>query len=134
MLSAAAHGRENHRTQSQVDAAAQLDITAMSKKEEMAIAIALQTQVLKTCPIHNQVYCGDDEEGGDDENMARAFAVAVDLVRLHEPYAEVFHHDAHELTDLLSYTIGAAPLCCPDCMKAREPMSRRTDQRESAAG
>ena len=81
----------------------------MSKKEEMAIAIALQTQVLKTCPIHNQVYCCDDEEGGDDENMARAFAVAVDLVRQHEPYAAVFHHDAHELTDLLSFTIGAAP-------------------------
>ena len=133
MLSPAAHGRQNHRTQSQVDAAAQMGVTAMSKKEEMAIAIALQTQVLKTCPIHNQVYCCDDEEGGDDENMARAFAVAVDLVRQHEPYAAVFHHDAHELTDLLSYTIGTAPLCCPDCMKVREPATRRTDQRESAA-
>ena len=133
MLSAAAHGRQNHRTQSQVDAAAQLGVTSMSKKEEMAIAIALQTQVLKTCPIHNQVYCCDDDEGGDDENMAQAFAVAVDLVRQHEPYAAVFHHDAHELTDLLSYTIGAAPLCCPDCMKTREPVGRRTDQRESAA-
>ena len=104
----------------------------MSKKEEMAIAIALQTQVLKTCPIHNQVYCCDDEEGGDDENMARAFAVAVDLVRQHEPYAEVFHHDAHELTDLLSYTIGAAPLCCPDCLKERVAMGGRTEQREQA--
>jgi hypothetical protein len=133
ILSAAAHERQNHRTQSQVDAAAQLDVTAMSKKEEMAIAIALQTRVLKTCPIHNQVYCCDDEEGGDDENMARAFAVAVDLVSQHEPYAEVFHHDAHELTDLLSYTIGAAPLCCPDCMNPREPVSRRTEQREPAA-
>ena len=133
MLSAAAHGRQNHRTQSQVDAAAQLGVTSMSKKEEMAIAIALQTQVLKTCPIHNQVYCCDDDEAGDDENMARAFAVAVDLVRQHEPYAAVFHHDAHELTDLLSYTIGAAPLCCPDCMKTRDPVGRRTDQRESAA-
>ena len=133
MLSAAAHGRQNHRTQSQVDAAAQLGVTAMSKKEEMAIAIALQTQVLKTCPIHNQVYCCDDDEGGDDENMARAFGVAVDLVRQHEPYAELFHHDAHELTDLLSHTIGAAPLCCPDCMKTREPAIRRTGQGESAA-
>jgi VIT1/CCC1 family predicted Fe2+/Mn2+ transporter len=132
MLPAAAHGRQNHRTQSQIDAAAQMGVTAMSKKEEMAIAIALQTQVLKTCPIHNQVYCCDDEEGGDDENMARAFAVAVDLVRQHKPYAEVFHHDAHELTDLLSYTIGAAPFCCPDCMKAREPVSRRMEHRAAA--
>ena len=105
----------------------------MSKREEIAISIALQTQVLRTCPIHNQLYCCDEEPGADDENMARAFAVAVDLVRQHEPYAEEFHHDAHELTDLLSYTIGAAPLCCPDCMKVREPAIRRTDQRESAA-
>jgi hypothetical protein len=88
--------------------------------------------VLKTCPIHNQLYCCDEEPGADDENMARAFAVAVDLVRQHEPYAEEFHHDAHELTDLLSYTIGAAPLCCPDCMKVREPVSHRMVQRESA--
>jgi hypothetical protein len=104
----------------------------MSKKEEIAIAIALQTQVLRACPIHNQLYCCDDEPGADDENMARAFAVAVDLVRQHEPYAEEFHHDTHELTDLLSYTIGAAPLCCPDCMKVWEPVSHRTAQRESA--
>ena len=132
MPSAQAHERQNHRTQSQVDAAAQLGVTAMSKKEEMAIAIALQTQVLKACPIHHQVYCCDDE-GSDDENMARAFAVAVDLVRQHQPFAEIFHHDAHELTDLLSYTIGTAPLYCPDCMKAREPATRRTEQRESAS-
>jgi len=52
--------------------------------------------------------------------MARAFAVAVELVR-HEPYAEEFHHDAHELTDILSYTIGATPTCCPECMQARYP-------------
>ena len=105
----------------------------MSKKEEIAIAIALQTQVLKTCPIHHQLYCGDDEPGIDDENMARAFAVAVDLVRQHEPYAEEFHHDAHELTDLLSYTIGSAPLCCPECIKACEPVSRQAVHRELAA-
>ena len=103
----------------------------MSKKEEIAIGIALQTQVLKTCPIHNQLYC-DDEQEADDENMARAFAVALELVHQHEPYAEEFHHDPHELTDLLSYTIGAAPLCCPDCMKERVVMGGRTEQRESA--
>jgi len=51
--------------------------------------------------------------------MARAFAVAVELVRQHQPYAEEFHHDAHELTDLLSHTIGAAPASCPDCVAER---------------
>ncbi len=109
-----------------------MGVTAMGKKAEIAIGIALQTQVLKTCPIHNQLYC-DDEQYADDENMARAFAVAVELVRQHEPYAEEFHHDSHELTDLLSYTIGAAPLCCPDCAQAREPKKRETKARGESA-
>jgi len=87
----------------------------MGKKQEIAIGIALQTQVLKTCPVHHQLY-RDDEESTDDENMARAFAVAIELVRQHKLYAEEFHRDPHELTDLLSSTIGAAPICCPDCV------------------
>jgi hypothetical protein len=91
---------------------------AMGKKQEIAIGIALQTRVLKMCPVHNHLYC-DDETFTDDENMARAFSVAIELVRQHETYAEEFHHDAHELTDLLSYTIGAAPECCPDCAAPR---------------
>jgi hypothetical protein len=110
-----------------------MDVAAMSKKEEIAIGIALQTQVLKTCPIHNQLYC-EDEQDCDDENMARAFAVAIELVHQHEPYAVEFHRDAHELTDLLSYTIGAAPLCCPECVKSQEVADRRrTAPRELAA-
>jgi hypothetical protein len=93
-------------------------VVTMAKRQEIAIGIALQTQVLKTCPIHHQLHC-DDEKCTDDENMARAFAVAVELVRQHQPYAEEFHHDPHELTDLLSYTIGAAPASCPDCAAQR---------------
>jgi hypothetical protein len=124
--------RQNHLAQRQVDAPGQMELMAMSKKEEIAIGIALQTQVLKTCPIHNQLYC-DDEQGTDDENMARAFAVALELVHQHQPYAEEFHHDPHELTDLLSYTIGAAPLCCPDCMSERDTMGGRAEQREQPA-
>ena len=85
-------------------------VTSIGKKQEIAIGIALQTQVLKTCPIHNQLYCNDEQcSDDDDENMARAFSVAIELVREHPPYAAEFHHNAHELTDLLSYTIGAAP-------------------------
>ena len=91
-----------------------MSMTGMGTKRELAIGIALQTQVLTVCPIHSHVYC-DDEIFTDDANMARAFAVAIELVRQHEPYGEEFHHDAHELTDLLSYTIGAAPASCPDC-------------------
>jgi hypothetical protein len=106
--------RQNYRAQSQ------MGVETMGKKQEIAIGIALQTQVLKTCPIHNQLYC--DEESTDDENMARAFAVAIELVRQHRPYAEEFHHNPHELTDLLSYMIGAAPASCPDCVSQRYSM------------
>jgi hypothetical protein len=93
-------------------------VLEMSKKQEIAIGIALQTQVLKTCPVHNHLYF-DNDEFSEDENMARAFAVAIELVRQHQPYAEEFHHNAHELTDLLSYTISAAPACCPECASPR---------------
>ncbi len=104
----------------------------MGKKQEIAIGIALQTQVLKTCPIHNQLYC--DDEFGDDQNMARAFSVAIDLVRQHEPYAEEFHHNAHELTDLLSYTIGSAPLHCPDCASQQQyAVNEAAGERASAS-
>ena len=92
-----------------------MGIASIGKRQEIAIGIALQTQVLKTCPIHNQLYCNDEQCSDDDENMARAFSIAIELVHQHPPYAEEFHHDAHVLTDLLSYTIGAAPTCCPEC-------------------
>ena len=91
----------------------------MGKKQEIAIGIALQTQVLKTCPLHNQLYRDDEEAADDDENMGRAFAVAIELVRQHRPYAVEFHHNEHELTDLLSDTIGAAAICCPGCVAQR---------------
>jgi len=103
----------------------------MGKRQEIAIGIALQTQVLKTCPIHNQLYC-DDEESTADENMARAFGVAIELVRQHRPFAEEFHHDPHELTDLLSYTIGAAPASCPDCVAQRHSVKEETGAKAPA--
>jgi hypothetical protein len=96
-----------------------MGVTTMGKKQEIAIGIALQTHVLKSCPIHHKLYCGEDECAGDDENMARAFAVAIELVHQHAPYAEEFHNDAHELTDLLSCTIASAPAFCPDCITPR---------------
>jgi hypothetical protein len=85
----------------------------MHIREEIAIGIGLQTQVLKICPLHNRLYC-DEEHYSDDENMARAFAVAFELVKQLPSYAEEFP-DAHVLTDLLSSTIAAAPESCPEC-------------------
>jgi len=80
----------------------------MEEKRAIASEIALQTQVLKTCPIHRQIYFDDEADA------ASAFALAIELVRRHKPYVEQFH-DEHELMDLLSDTLGATPLCCPEC-------------------
>lgn len=84
----------------------------MEKKKSIAIEIALQTHVLKTCPIHQQIYIDDDAD------PAGAFALAIELVRKHKPYVEEFHDDEHELMDLLSDTLGSTPLCCPDCQSS----------------
>jgi hypothetical protein len=84
----------------------------MQKKQTIAIEIALQTQVLKTCPIHRKIYLDDDADA------ASAFALAMELVRNHKPYVEEFHDDEHELMDLLSDTLGATPVCCPECQSA----------------
>jgi hypothetical protein len=89
--------------------ASKLGDSAMDPKEDVAVSIALQTHVFRTCPVHNQIFC--DEE----VDPAVAFALAVELVRKRQPYAGQFLDDAHRLTDLLSDTIGAAPDCCPQC-------------------
>jgi hypothetical protein len=81
----------------------------MEKKQAIAIEIALQTHVLKTCPIHRKIYLDDDAD------PASAFALAIELVRKHKPYVEEFNDDEHELMDLLSDTLGATPACCPEC-------------------
>lgn len=81
----------------------------MERKRAIATDIALQTHVLKTCPIHSKIYFDDDADA------ASAFALAIELVRKHQPYADEFHHDEHELMDLLSDTLGATPLYCPEC-------------------
>ena len=81
----------------------------MEHKQAIAVEIALQTHVLQTCPIHNEIFCDDDVD------PSSAFALAVELVRQHTPYVHEFQDDAHALTDLLSETIGAAPTSCPIC-------------------
>jgi hypothetical protein len=83
----------------------------MEKKQLIAIGIALQTQVLKTCAVHRQLYFDDDV------NPASAFALAIDLVRKRKPYVDAFY-DEHELTDLLSDTLGTTPIGCPECQSS----------------
>lgn len=81
----------------------------MPDRHRVAVEIALQTRVLRACPVHNQLFQDDQAD------PAGAFALAVELVRRETPYVEAFHKDTHALTDLLSETIAAAPECCPVC-------------------
>ncbi|MDB6083375.1 MAG: hypothetical protein JWN43_1256 [Gammaproteobacteria bacterium] len=86
----------------------------MDQKHSVAVAIALQTHVLRTCPLHNELFCDDEADASS------AFALAVELMRQHTPYVEDFRNNTHELTDLLSETIAAAPEYCPQCLGATE--------------
>jgi len=47
----------------------------------VAVAIALQTHVLCTCPLHHQLFCDDEAD------PAKAFSLAVELVRQDTPSA-----------------------------------------------
>jgi hypothetical protein len=86
----------------------------MERKQAIAMGIALQTQVLKNCPVHGQVYFDDEV------NPAGAFALAIELVRKHKPYVDEFRDDEHALTDLLSRTLAEAPVCCLQCQSPSE--------------
>jgi hypothetical protein len=90
----------------------------MERKQVVAIGIGLQTQVLKTCPIHHQIYFDDEV------NPASAFALAIELVRQHKPFVEAFDNDEHALTDLLSDTLATTPLCCTQCQMPVPPLFR----------
>jgi hypothetical protein len=81
----------------------------MDRKQRIAVGIALQTQVLKNCPIHQQLYLDDDVDPGS------AFALAIELVRQRTSYVQEFHSDTHELTDLISDTLAMTPVCCSEC-------------------
>lgn len=85
----------------------------MDQKQSIVMGIAFQTQVLKTCPVHQQVFCDEDVD------PAIAFAVASQLMRHDKPVAEAFQRSVHDLADLLSETIAAAPDCCPECVNQR---------------
>jgi hypothetical protein len=80
----------------------------MDQKHSIALGIGLQTQVLKQCPIHRQLYY-------DDADPSPAFALALELVKSRIPYVNAFQNDAHQLMDLLSEAIAASPVECPEC-------------------
>jgi hypothetical protein len=83
----------------------------MDQKHSIVMGIALQTQVLKTCPMHEEIFCDEDVD------PAIAFSVASQLLRSDRYAAEAFEQSVHDLADLLSETIAAAPTCCSQCAK-----------------
>jgi hypothetical protein len=52
----------------------------MDQKQSVAVEIALQTHVLRTCPEHRELFLDDESD------PASAFALAVELVRQRRPY------------------------------------------------
>ena len=96
----------------------------MNPKHNVAVAIALQTHVLRTCPVHHQLFVDADAD------PASAFALAVDLVKQHIPYVDEFRDDTHALTDLLIETIAAAPETCPMCGSSPSPSATAYTERE----
>jgi hypothetical protein len=91
----------------------------MDRRRAVAIGIALQTQVLKACPVHHHLYLDDEAD------PASAFALAIDLVRQCEPFVADFHRDEHALTDLLSDTLATTPLTCMSCRAAMRASQER---------
>lgn len=89
----------------------------MDCKQSVAVEIALQTHVMRTCPEHRELFYDDESD------PASAFALAVELVRQRRPYVGVFDGNPHALTDLLSETLASAPCFCPQC--ARETGDHR---------
>jgi uncharacterized membrane protein len=84
-------------------------INDVDQKQSIVMNIVLQTQILKECPVHHQVFC--DEEA----DPAIAFALAVQLIHHNRPLAMAFQQSVHVLADMLSETIAAAPNVCPQC-------------------
>ena len=85
------------------------ELNIWDEKHSIAMGIALQTQVLKICTAHRQLYCDDDVD------PAIAFAVAEHLVRDDQASAGVFREDIHGLADLLTDVICSAQCACPKC-------------------
>ncbi len=68
----------------------------MDQQESIVTGIALQTELLKICSAHHQVFCDEDVD------PAMAFAVAAELIRQDGLSARAFKRDLHHLANLLS--------------------------------
>ena len=61
----------------------------MDQRQNVAVTIALQTHVLRTCPLHDQLIYDDEADLGG------AFALAEDLVRHDAAYVRDFRKSTH---------------------------------------
>jgi hypothetical protein len=92
-------------------------------KHSIAMGIALQTQVLKICPVHRQLFCDDEVD------PAIAFAVAGQLMHNDNQSVDVFREDIHDLAEMLTDVISTAQCSCASCA---HPLIIPRSQREVA--
>jgi hypothetical protein len=104
-----------------IDQATMSDI--WDERHSIAMGIALQTQVLKVCPVHRQLFCDDEVD------PAIAFAVAAQLMHNDKQSADKFREDIHDLADLLTDVISTAQCSCPKCA---QPLKDARPRRELA--
>jgi hypothetical protein len=81
----------------------------MDHKQSIVMGIALQTELLKLCAAHRELFCDEDV----DPSMT--FAVAAELIRHDGASAQAFQHNVKTLAGLLSEAVAAAPSACPQC-------------------
>jgi hypothetical protein len=93
------------------------------EKHSIAMGIALQTQVLKICPVHRQLFCDDEVD------PAIAFAVAAQLMHNDTYSTDVFREDIHDLAEMLTDVISTTQCSCPNCAR---PLMISRSQREVA--
>ncbi len=96
----------------------------MDEKHAVALSVGLQTLVLKRCPIHREVFY-------DDVDPSPAFALALHLMKSRIPCVDAFDNNAHELMDMISETIGAAPPACRACEAGSDWRNNASERRST---
>jgi hypothetical protein len=83
------------------------------ERREAALRVALKTGLLKSCPVHGEVY----DPGQHD--YQGACMTATYLVNRADPLVAPFLGDRAPLTELLKSICRSYGTCCPRCAEAR---------------
>jgi hypothetical protein len=81
------------------------------ERRQAAVRVALKTGLLKTCPVHGEVY-----DSGQHDYQG-ACMTATYLVNRGDPLVAPFGGDRTLLTELLKSICRSYPANCPGCAK-----------------